>query len=177
MTFALRVAGDPASVAASVRQAMAEIDPKIPLFDLRSQEEQIDLMVRPERLFAYVASGFAMLALLLACLGIYGTLAYSVARRTAEIGLRMALGAGRREVILTVLRESLVPVVVGVALGLGAALATTQVVESMLYGLTPTDTATLAIATGALVVSALVAAWVPSFRASRVDPMTALRAE
>jgi predicted permease len=177
MTFASRVAGDPASVAVAVRQAVAEIDPKVPIFDLRSQEDQIDLMVRPERLFAYVATGFALLALLLACLGIYGTLAYSVARRTAEIGLRMALGAGRRDVIFTVLRESLVPVVVGVALGLAAAFATTQVVESRLYGLTPTDTATLAIATVGLVVSALVAAWVPSFRASRIDPMVALRSE
>ena len=177
MTFALRVGGDPASVAAPVRQAMAEIDAKVPLFDLRSQEEQIDLMVRPERLFAYVAAGFASLALLLACLGIYGTLAYSVARRTAEIGLRMALGAGRREVIYTVLKESLVPVVIGVALGLGTALATTELIESMLFGLTPTDFGTLAAATVALVASALVAAWVPSYRASRVDPMTALRVE
>jgi ABC-type antimicrobial peptide transport system permease subunit len=89
----------------------------------------------------------------------------------------MALGAGRRDVTCTVLRESLVPVVVGVALGLGAALMTTEMIESMLFGLTPTDTATLAIATVALVGSALVAAWVPSFRASRVDPMTALRME
>jgi len=177
MTFALRVAGDPVSVAAPVRQAMAEIDSKVPLFDLRSQEEQIDLILRPERLFAYVAGGFALLALLLACLGIYGTLAYSVARRTAEIGLRMALGAGRRDVIYTVLKESLVPVVVGIVLGLGAAIATTEVIESMLYGLTPTDSVTLAVATVGLIVSALVAAWVPSFRASRVDPMKALRAE
>jgi predicted permease len=177
MTFALRVAGEPASVAGPARQAIAGIDPQVPLFDIRSQEEQIDLMVRPERLFAWVASGFALLALILACLGIYGTLAYSVARRTAEIGLRMALGAGRRDVIAGVLRESLTPVFVGVALGLAAALAATQVVESMLYGLTPTDTATLAMATGALLVSALVAAWVPSFRASRVDPSKALRSE
>jgi predicted permease len=177
MTFALRVPGDPASVAAPVRQVMAEIDPKVPLFDLRSQEEQIDLMVRPERLFAYVAAGFALLALLLACLGIYGTLSYSVARRTAEIGLRMALGAERRDVIVGVLRESLAPVIIGVTLGLAAAFAATQVIESMLYGLTPTDTATLAMATGALLVSALVAAWVPSYRASRVDPSAALRNE
>jgi predicted permease len=177
MTFALRVAGEPASVAGPVRQAMAEIDPKVPLFDLRSQEEQIDLIVRPERLFAYVAGGFAVLALLLACLGIYGTLAYSVARRTGEIGLRMALGASRGDVIFTTLRESLVPVVVGVALGLGTAVATTGVIESMLYGLTPTDTGTLVAATVALAASALVAAWIPSFHASRLDPMKALRVE
>ena len=177
MTFALRVAGVPASVAGPVRQVMAELDSKVPVFDLRSQEEQIDLMTRPERLFAWVASGFALVALALACLGIYGTLAYAVARRTPEIGLRMALGASRRMVVLTILRESLAPVAVGIAFGLGAAVMATRAIESMLYGLTPTDAATIAGATLALVASALAAAAVPSLRASRVDPMTALRAE
>ena len=128
-----------------LRRAIGEIDPDVPLLEIRSQEAQIDAAVRQERVFAYVASGFALLALMLACLGIYGTLAHSVARRAAEIGLRMALGADRREVVYMVLRESLVPVLIGLAFGLGLVVATTRFVQSMLFGLTPHDAVSLEV--------------------------------
>jgi predicted permease len=177
MTFAVRVAGDPMATAAPLRRAIGEIDPDVPLLEIRSQEAQIDAAVRQERVFAYVASGFAVLALILACLGIYGTLAHSVARRTPEIGLRMALGADRREVVYMVLRESLVPVVVGLTFGLGVVVATTRFVQSMLFGLTPHDAPTILLAALALIVSALLAAWLPSRRATGIDPMAALRCE
>jgi ABC-type antimicrobial peptide transport system permease subunit len=147
------------------------------VFEIRTQDAQIDAGVRQERLFAYAASGFAALALLLACLGIYGTLSYSVARRTPEIGLRMALGANRRDVATMVLGESLGPVVAGAVIGLAAAAATTRLVQSMLFGLTPNDTSTLLLATLGLVVSALLAAWLPCRRASGIEPMAALRSE
>ena len=165
------------AIAAPIRRAIGEIDPDVPLLEIRTQEAQIDAAVRQERVFAYVASGFALLALLLACLGIYGTLAHSVARRTPEIGLRMALGADRREVVHMVLRESLVPVVVGLAFGLGVVVATTRFIQSMLFGLTPHDAPTILLAALGLIVSALLAAWLPSRRASGIDPMAALRCE
>ena len=114
MTFAVRTAGDPEGLSGSIRDAIAAVDPSVPLFDFWSQRTQIDLAIRQERLFANLVSGFGLLALLLACLGIYGTLSYSVARRTPEIGLRMALGASRHDVIGLVLRESAGPVAVGV---------------------------------------------------------------
>ncbi len=177
MTFAVRSAGDLTSLVDPIRRAGESIDPNVLVHEVRTQDEQINAAVRQERLFAFVASGFAALALLLACLGIYGTLGYSVARRTPEIGLRMALGASRPAVMALVLRESLVPVVAGIVAGLGAAMATTGVLESMLFGLTPTDRPTALFATAALVASALAAAWLPSRRASAVDPMRALRAD
>lgn len=177
MTFAVRVAGDPLAIAAPIREALGEINPAVPLLEIRTQEAQIDASVRQERVFAYVASLFALLALLLACLGIYGTLAHSVARRTSEIGLRMALGADRQEVVHMVLRESLVPVVVGLAFGLGVVVATTRFIQSMLFGLTPYDAPTILLAALGLIVSALLAAWLPSRRASGIDPMAALRCE
>jgi predicted permease len=177
MTFAVRVAGDPLAIAAPIREALGEINPAVPLLEIRTQEAQIDASVRQERVFAYVASGFALLALLLACLGIYGTLAHSVARRTPEIGLRMALGADRQEVVHMVLRESLAPVVVGLAFGLGVVVATTRFIQSMLFGLTPHDAPTILLAAIGLIVSALLAAWLPSRRASGIDPMAALRCE
>jgi predicted permease len=177
MTFALRVAGDPAAVAPSVRRVIEEIDRSVPPYDVRTQEEQINMAIRKERLFAYVGSGFALLAVALASLGIYGTLAYSVARRTPEIGLRMALGASRREVVVMVIRESLAPVIAGVVIGLGVALETSQFLKSMLFGLEPNDTFTLAVAVVGLIASALLAAWLPSRRASGVDPTTALRCD
>lgn len=177
MTFSVRVAGEPTSIVEAARRAAEAVDPAVPMYEVRTQEAQIDAAVRQERLFAYVATGFATLAVVLACLGIYGTLGYAVARRTAEIGLRMALGAKRGSVVLMVLRESLTPVLLGLAAGLAAAWTTTQFLEGMLFNLAPRDTATLVLATTVLVVAALVAAWVPARRASAVDPMTALRRE
>ncbi len=177
VTFAARVAGAPLAIADQVRRAVQEIDPNVPLLAIRTQEAQIDAVVARERLFAWVASAFAALALGLACLGIYGTLAYSVARRTAEIGLRMALGAGRRQVVSMVIRESLLPVGVGLAFGLVLVASTTRFIQTMLFGLTPHDGPTVALAALGLVSSAFVAAWLPSRRASRIDPMTALRSE
>jgi predicted lysophospholipase L1 biosynthesis ABC-type transport system permease subunit len=177
VTFAARVVGEPLAIADQVRRAMQAIDPNVPLLAIRTQEAQIDAVVARERLFAWVASAFAALALGLACLGIYGTLAYSVARRTAEIGLRMALGAGRRQVVSMVIRESLLPVGAGLALGLVLVASTTRFIQPMLFGLTSHDGPTRALAALALVSSALVAAWLPSRRASRIDPMAALRSE
>jgi predicted lysophospholipase L1 biosynthesis ABC-type transport system permease subunit len=177
MTFAARTAGDPLAIVGAVRQAGEAIDPNVPVYEIRTQQAQIDAAVRQERLFAYVAAGFAGLALTLACLGIYGTLGYAVARRTSEIGLRMALGANRRDLVLMMIRESLVPVVIGLVAGFAGAWATLHVLEAQLFGLTPHDRPTLVLATFALVASALIAAWLPARRASAVDPMTALRAE
>jgi predicted permease len=177
MTFAVRVGGDPAAAAAPVRQVLERVTPDVPVFELRTQHDQINLAIHQERVFAYVATAFAALALLLASLGIYGTLAYSVAGRTSEIGLRMALGASRTRVVRLVLVESLLPVVAGIAVGLGTALSTTPLVESMLFGLEPQDVMTLAAAAGGLLAAALVAAWLPARHASRVDPMTALRCD
>jgi predicted permease len=177
MTFVVRSAGNPEALVGAMRDAAATIDRSVPLFDVWTQTTQIDQALRQERLFANLVSGFALLALLLACLGIYGTLSYSVARRTPEIGLRIALGAGRRDVVGLVLRESAGPVAVGALVGVAVAAALARVVESMLFGVTHDDVPTMLIALMVLVGCALVAAWLPSARASRVEPMVALRQE
>lgn len=177
MTFAVRAAGDPETLISPMRDAAAAVDQSVPLFDVWTENTLIDQALRQERVFANLVSGFALLSLLLACLGIYGTLSYSVARRTPEIGLRMALGAGRREVVGLVLRESAAPVVIGALVGLAGAMGAARLVQSMLFGVAQHDAPTLAVALVVVVGWALVAAWLPSMRASRVEPMRALRQE
>jgi predicted permease len=177
MTFALRVEGDWRAVVAPARRAIEAIDPVVPMFQVRTQEEQIADATRQERVFAYASSALATLAVLLACLGIYGTLAYAVSRRTSEIGVRMALGAARVQVVAMIVRESLAPVVVGVVAGGTAAWLSAGVLESMLFGVAPHDVPTLLCVTLGLLVSAIVAASVPARRASRIDPVDALRSE
>jgi predicted permease len=177
MTYAVRVSGEPASLVAPIRDAVAAIDPNVPMHAIRTQEEQIDTAFQQDRVFAYVASGFGVLALVLACLGIYGTLAYGVARRRAEIGVRLALGATRGSVVAMFVRETLLPLAAGTAAGLGGAVAAGRLVESQLFGVKPGDAATIAATSATLVLAALAAAWLPSRRASSVDPVSALRQE
>ena len=176
MTFELKTAAG-VNVVSSVRNVLHSVDREIPLIDVRTQQEQIDATLAQERLFATFSTGFGLLALVLAGVGIYGTMAYSVAKRTGEIGIRMALGAQSGQVLWMILREASWMVCGGVVAGAGVALAAIRSLSAMLYGLKPDDPATMASAAGLLLAIALLAAWLPARRASRVDPMTALRHE
>jgi predicted permease len=177
MTFVVRAQREPEGLLAALRETVESIDPNLPLFNVRTQTEQLSQAMQQERLFANLLVAFGALALFLACLGLYGTLAYAVTARIPEIGLRMALGAQRRDVAAMIVKGSLVPVGIGVVLGLAGAVASTRMIESMLFGIAPNDPLTLAAAAVVLLASAAVAAWLPARRAARVDPMTALRYE
>lgn len=148
--------------------------PSTPL-EIQALESQVAAAMIQERVMATLASGFGVLALVLACVGLYGLLAYSVARRTKEMGIRMALGAQRRRVVGMVIKGAIRLVFIGIAVGLPAAWFASRWVESMLFGLTPTDPTTIAGAALVLTAAALLAAYFPARRASRVDPMAALR--
>lgn len=164
-------------MAPTIREAMREVDPALPLVNLRTQDDQILASLAEERLFATLATLLGVVTLLLSGIGVYGLLAYSVTRRTREIGIRMALGAERGWVRWMILRQSLVLAGIGLLLGVPAALYGTRVVESMLFGLTPRDPRTVAMAAAIMTVVSLAAASVPARRAARVDPIIALRAE
>jgi predicted permease len=174
--FAVRLAAPDAGVLAAIRTAVREIDPTLPVLNLRTQDEQIDRLHAQERLFARLSGSFGLLALGLACVGLYGLMSYAVLRRTAEIGLRMALGAPRAQVLRMILRESLALVCAGLVIGIGAAGAATRLVSSMLFGLSVTDPLTYGVAASVLAAVALLASLLPAHRASRVDPMVAFRA-
>ncbi|HKY03949.1 MAG TPA: ABC transporter permease [Blastocatellia bacterium] len=177
MAFEVRTVDDPNKMIAMVRQAAQDVESNVPLFAVSTQQEIVDKALTQERLFARVSSLFSVLALVLASIGLYGIMSYSVARRTHEIGIRMALGARGSTVRWLVLRESLLMIVIGVILGLGAGLAATQVIASMLFGLTATDPLTIAVAMVFLVSVTAFAGYLPARRASKVDPMIALRYE
>jgi ABC-type antimicrobial peptide transport system permease subunit len=142
-----------------------------------TQTDQIEGRVEQERLFALAYSLFGGLALLLACIGLFGLMSYNVSRRTSEIGIRIALGAQRRGVVGMVLRESMIMVGVGVVLGLVAAVAASRLLTAILFGLSPTDVWTMAAAIALMIGVSLAAGYLPARRASRVDPMVALRYE
>lgn len=177
MTFEVRGGGDMASLAASIRREALALDRNVPLTNLNSQTEVIGQMLVLERTFASLSTAFAALALLLACIGLYGSIAYTVARRTNEIGVRMALGAKRGTILGMVLRETLTVVATGLALGFPLAWFASLALQSQLYGLTAHDPITLLLATLIIAAVTAIAGYIPARRASRVDPMVALRYE
>jgi ABC-type antimicrobial peptide transport system permease subunit len=153
------------------------VDRNLPLLDLRTQDEQIAASLQHERIFASLTGAFGALALVLACIGIYGIMAYTVSQRTNEIGIRMALGAQPERVLWMVLGEAWWMAAIGVAAGLGLAVTLGRVVASLLYGVPANDPATLLISAMLLLTVALGASWIPARRAAGVDPMRALRHE
>ena len=175
--FQIRTAGNPADLAAAIKRAVREIDPQLQIFDLRTMNDIADDAMTQERFVAELASFFSLFALLLCCIGLYGVMSYAVTRRTNEIGIRLALGARGADVVRMVMRETMLMVVIGVVIGLSAALATTRLVSSLLFGLAPNDPATIGLAALVLLAVAAVAGYLPARRAARVDPMVALRHE
>ena len=168
---------DPSQLVPALRRVVQTQDRDLPIINIRTQQEQIDATMQQERMFAALTAGFGVLALALACVGIYGIMAYSVANRRNEIGIRMALGAQPGQVRGMILRESSWLAGAGVLVGVAAAMALTRLVKSMLYGVQPWDPATMAAGALLLLGVALVASWIPARRAAGVQPMEALRHE
>ena len=173
----LRVAGKPENLEAAVRRTLADIDPNLTVLDMMSMHEQLERNFNQETLIARLTELFGLLALVLACVGLYGVTAYSVARRTNEIGIRMALGADRQNVLKMVLRGALMQLAIGLAIGIPAALASSRLIASQLYGVKTYDPAILGIAVFVLTACALLAGFIPARRAASIEPMQALRTE
>jgi ABC-type antimicrobial peptide transport system permease subunit len=172
-----RAEGPIAPLAATIRREIEAVDKGLEISGVRTVPQLRDQALVQERLLAKLSSFFALLALLLACIGLYGVMSYDVARRTHEIGVRMALGAEALDVVRLALRETMSLVVIGLIAGLGAALATTRLIASLLYGLSPNDPLTIGLASLLLLTVAALAGYLPARRAARVDPMVALRHE
>jgi ABC-type antimicrobial peptide transport system permease subunit len=167
----------PSAIAPRIRSEIQAIDPQLVIYGIQTMTDQVNTTLREERLFATLSALFGALALVLCCVGLYGVAAYSVRGRTNEIGVRMALGASRANVLWLVLRQTLVLVAIGVAIGMPIALACTRFVKSLLFGLAPGEPSTLAIAVLTLAAVAVIAAFLPALRATRIDPLEALRYE
>lgn len=177
ITFAVRTAGDPAAAGTALRRAILAEDPNLPITSLRPLTELVEGRLAQERLLARISMGFSVVALLLSAIGLYGVLSYGVTRRTNEIGIRKALGAGEGRVVSMILRESWVLLAGGLAAGAALSVATLRLIESRLFGLSPNDPAAFAAAIVLLAIVATAAAWLPARRASRVDPLVAIRYE
>jgi len=177
MNIELRAHGDTSAVLEEARSVVHEFGPDIPLLQPIKQTEQYEQSYSDERLFSHMATFFGLLAALLVATGLYGTLAYRVSRRTPEIGVRMALGAQRRQVLWMILRESLIIGVIGIAVGLPLAFAGARLLKSMLFGVTTTDPLAFVLALVGIAAVAVVSALLPAQRASSVDPIVALRYE
>jgi predicted permease len=177
LTYQVRTNLRPSALFPELRGVVQSVDRDLPMIDFRTQREQINATMQMERAFAALTAGFGVLALALACVGIYGIMAYSVSLRTNEIGIRIALGAQPKQVRSMILRESTGLTAIGIASGVGAALMLTRMVKSMLFGVTPNDPMTLAGGVALLLAAALAATWIPARRAASVQPMEALRHE
>jgi ABC-type antimicrobial peptide transport system permease subunit len=173
----IRAVGDPRSIAEEVPQDLAETDKSAPMPDVRTMPEQIHSRLNQERAISELSSFFGILAVLLACLGLYGLMSYTVARQTNEIGVRMALGANQGDLVWSILGQGARLAIVGVVLGSGAAFALMRLISNLLYGVSTHDPLTFASVAVLLMFVALLASFVPARQASRVDPMVALRYE
>lgn len=177
MTFALRTDGDPLRFVSTIRQIVQNADARVPVTKVVTQAAEIDQTINQEIVLARLCTAFAVLALVIACVGLYGTMAYAVARRTREIGIRMALGARRTAVIWMVLREVCILTALGLAISVPIARAASRLIASLLFDMQPNDPRAIGVALAALVGAALMSSYGPARRASRIDPMTALRHE
>jgi len=174
---AVRTSGDPTALVASARAALADVDPNVPMFEVRTMQQLLDDAVGQPRLYMLLVGAFAAVALLLAAIGLYGILAQGVAQRTREIGVRVALGAGRRDIVRMVMRQAASLGAVGIGLGLVGALLATRILRGLLFGVQPNDLLTLIAVTLTLATVTALAGFLPARRAARVQPMDALREE
>jgi predicted permease len=177
MTYALRTLGNPLSYVDTVRKIVKQANARVPVTEVRTQIADIEQTVSQEITFAKLSMGFAILALVIACVGLYGTVSYNVARRTGEIGIRMALGARRGAVVWMILREVVILAGFGLAISVPSALGASQLIQSFLFGVASNDPRVLTVAVTILVTAVLLAAYLPARGASRIDPMIALRQE
>jgi ABC-type lipoprotein release transport system permease subunit len=177
MTLAIRASVEPETLVPQVKAIVGRIDPKVPLAEIRSLEEVVGSAVAPSRFTMALLVAFSALALLLACVGVYGVVSYIVSRRRAEIGIRMALGASRSSIFSVVSRQVALATGIGVLLGCAAALVLTSFMTSVLHGVRPADPLTFASVPLVLFATALAGTFVPALRAARVDPVATLRSE
>jgi predicted lysophospholipase L1 biosynthesis ABC-type transport system permease subunit len=177
MSLVVRTDREPRAMLAPVRQAVLALDPNLPLFEVETLSEHLGIALFPVRLASSVLGWFGLLALLLAAIGLYGVVAYAVNQRTREIGVRMALGARPADVLRLVVGDGMRLALLGLGLGLAAALLVTRMVAGLLYGVSPTDPVAFTGVAALLLLATLLASWLPARRAARVDPMTALKHE
>jgi putative ABC transport system permease protein len=177
MTFVVRAAGDPSSLMGTIKRQVWAIDRDIPIYSLATLSERVSDSVAKRRFNMWLVGSFAVLASLLAAVGIYGVISYAVSRRTHEIGIRLALGAERRNILRLVIGQGLALTLIGIAVGLAGSVALTRLISNLLFGVSATDPLTFVGVSVLLVVIALLACFIPARRATRVDPMAALRYE
>jgi macrolide transport system ATP-binding/permease protein len=177
MVFELRTRGDPMTPADSLRQVVREMNPAVSVTSIRTQTANIDRTINQEIVFSRLGNAFALLALLITCVGLYGTVSYGMVRRSEEIGIRMALGASRAGVLRMAFGQVLSLGIAGLVLGVPAAFAASRLLERFLWGIEPGDPQTMAAAAGMLLLAVCLAGYVPASRASRIDPLAALRGE
>jgi predicted permease len=176
-TVYVRTSGDPTNLFNTLRTEVRAVDASVPMYDMRTLDHQVEISLLTERLLSTLSSVFGCLATLLAALGLYGVMAFMVARRTREIGIRMALGAGQGSVVWMVLRETLTLAGIGVAIGLAGAYGVTRLIQAQLFGVEPTDLLTMAAASLGIAAVTTLAGYIPARRATGIDPMSALRWE